>query len=640
MDEEDAADAEEARKLQTTEAFAGLGSAIEKVPRHENFMDLFKITGDTAGVKLLKKMGWREGQGVGPKIMREAQLNEQGSEASQQIHLFAPENYGTIALVRKDDRKGLGFVGETRLSDAAAVKKKYERYGNGSENASSNHGIPTKDDKLKREKPRGKNGFGVGIINDDGSDDDDPYQIGPQISYNRVIGGDKNRKKKLEVSRSAANPLLVSKPMFISRKAVGLKHNGNAWRCHDGRLPIDGFMLSSNPDTLSSIISLDERYPMPAIPTNWTSSKPSTGPSVSRSGQASYQSPAAVAAASKLSPDSRAGVLGETLLPGKSVFDYLTPNARTRIASVTNNYDLPPALGEAEVHLSNPSHQNPHHSLIPPLTREIALTALGRGTAGWMPYAEDPAKRARYRMFLEMHAGLRQEGTLPDRDPGSSNENWVKELHEFAHAARIFKPMTGVMAARFTPSALKAVSDHIEVEGRTLSDNAQSHKGPSFKAKNSAEEAAVVGMYGPLTRSVEDFYPTRLLCKRFNIEPPAQLQVDPGRDPSELGKRQDEGVGRANEPEQTHSTALPQKNLELVGKRDMDELRVSGRIGVMNVMNRNATGVEDGGDGMEDGGMERREAVIVDPDKNEALEEERPGESVFKAIFGSDSEDD
>ena len=30
--------------------------------------------------------------------------------------------------------------------------------------------------------------------------------------------------------------------------------------------------------------------------------------------------------------------------------------------------------------------------------------------------------------------------------------------------------------------------------------------------------------------------------------------------------------------------------------------------------------------------------VVIEPERNEALEGERPGEAVFKAIFGSDSE--
>ena len=35
-----------------------------------NFDDMIKPTRSTLGVRMLKKMGWREGQGIGPRIKR------------------------------------------------------------------------------------------------------------------------------------------------------------------------------------------------------------------------------------------------------------------------------------------------------------------------------------------------------------------------------------------------------------------------------------------------------------------------------------------------------------------------------------------------------------------------------------------
>ena len=32
-------------------------------------------------------------------------------------------------------------------------------------------------------------------------------------------------------------------------------------------------------------------------------------------------------------------------------------------------------------------------------------------------------------------------------------------------------------------------------------------------------------------------------------------------------------------------------------------------------------------------------SAVIDTDRNEALEQERPGQALFKAIFGSDDED-
>ena len=640
MDEEDVADADGARRIQTTDSFAGLGSTAERRPNNDSFMDILRTTGETMGIKLLKKMGWREGQGVGPKVKRKARLDEereQGGEPAQQTHLFAPENSTMIAFVRKNDRKGLGFEGEGRLSKAnpTAAESTFADANLDDETEEAGFGPLTNGNKAKKKRPQRKGGFGVGILNDNGSDDEDPYEMGPQISYNRIIGGEKKKKKKPEASKSAANPLLGSKPVFISKKAAAIKGDSTFRRCHDGRLPLDGFILSSISDPLSSILSQDGKYLPPAIPQDWKSSK---APDITISGSVKnpYQSPANIAAASKLSPKSRAALLGETPLPGKSVFDYLTPTARTRIASATNNPNLPPALGEGQTERSASSHTKTLHSLVPPLAREIAATALGRGTAGWMPYAEDPEKRARYRIFLEVRAGLRPEGTLPNRALGATNDEWVKEMNEFAHAAQIFKPMTGVMATRFTSSsAPKPASDNVKLEGEP-----QLLTQISTKAKTPAEEAAAVGMYGPLTRSMENFYPTRLLCKRFNIKPPAHVQVDPGEGPPGFDTGQNERGGGSNAASQTHSTALPQKRLELVGKRDMDELRMNSGLGMRSLEQDVGIKEEGEGGGNEGGAKRRDEAVLVDPERNEALEKERPGEAVFRAIFGSDSEDE
>ena len=632
MDEEDLAEAEEARKLQTTESFGGLGSTADENLQHDSFMDVFKTTGETMGVKLLKKMGWHEGQGIGPKIRRKAQLGDDQDRdggGDQQMHLFAPETSDMVSITKKNDRKGLGFEGQGKLSEAPIAESSPQIGDHGREDDENSAGFRTlgKSSKINKRSSVRKGGFGVGILNDNGSDDEDPYQMGPQISYNRVIGGDKKNKKKLESGRSSANPLVNSRPVFVSKKAGTAKDNSTFRRCHDSRLPLDGFVLSSNSDPLSSILSQDGKYPPPNIPPDWKSSKKSSTLTSSPSSQP-YQSAASVAAASKLSPKSRAALLGETQLPGKSVFDFLTPDARSRIASATNNQNLPPALGEASKSSSS-SQPKTLQSLIPNLDQDTAMRALGRGTTGWMPYAEDPAKRARYRTFLEIRAGLRPEGTLPDRPLGTTNDDWVVEMNEFARAAQIFKPMTGTMATRFTSSssAPKLATDNVMLDSTTDSDGKpQLLTKSTSKTKTPAEEAAAVGMYGPLTRSVENFYPTRLLCKRFNVQPPAHVQVDPGNAPP----GSDAGGNSGS------STVLSQKRLELVGKKDMDELRMTG--GGMREFVGSSEVIE--GNTGDEAGQSKVGAVVVDPDRNEALEQEGPGEAVFKAIFGSDSEDD
>ena len=628
MDEEDIADAEEARKLQTSESFAGLGLTQDEVTQRGTFMDILKTSGDTMGVKLLRRMGWRDGQGVGPKVRRKARLDgdgDQGDEEGQETHLFAPENSPMIFFVRKNDHKGLGYAGQEQLGELIPQDHTKGRSNlvqdDDAEMDAGDFARPAV--KVKKKSSTRRGGLGVGILNDTGSDDEDPYHMGPQISYNRVIGGDKKAKKKTlgngKPSVASANPLLHTKPVFISKKAAISKNNSGFRRCHDGRLPLDGYVLSSN----SEILHEENKHPPPTIPKDWKSSKNTSDvkhPS-------SYQSPADVARSSTMNATTRANLLGEAPLPGKSVFDYLSISARSRIANATNNPNLPAALNEAlpPGHTPSPGQRTTDlASLVPSLDATIAATALGRGIGGWMPYAEDPAKRSRYRSFLSVSARI-TEG-LPERAEGMKTEDWTKEMQEFAHAAQIFKPMTGMMASRFTPSTSQdpTLNPNPSSAPSAATQSAQpqpllSHSIP--KPPDPAEEAARLGMYGPLTRSTTPFYPSRLLCKRFNIQPPAHVHVDPSSSTSSSNPAQPSS-GAATFGARFQSSGYQTqtgKNLELVGKKEMEELRRESGITV-----------EEGG--------EANGKRMVDPERNEALETERPGEAVFRAIFGSDSE--
>lgn len=597
MDEEDIADAEDARRVQTAEGFAGLGSTQEDAIRRRPFIDLFRAEGETIGVKLLKKMGWKEGQGVGPKVRRKARLDgvERPGEDADATYLFAPENTHMISFIRKNDHKGLGFDGETKLSSSRT----------GSDVAKSDD---EDDDRgflapkiLKKKKPA-RGGIGIGILNDTGSDDEDPYEIGPRISYNKVIGGDKKKKKP---ANGAINPLLKSKPVFISKKTAMAKASAGLRKCHDGRLPLDGFILSSK-DEFSSVIQSAGKYAPPKIPEGWKSSKQPTPGS-----QAAYLSTAEAAKASKLDPKSRASILGEAALPGKSVFDFLSSAARDRIAAASGKANLPVALGEIPEGYSMTEKERQKELLaqIPKVDKYTADAALSRGASGFMPYGEDEAKRNRYRAYLENQADITPN--LPERTPGVSRDDWLKELREFANCAQIFKPMSGMMATRFTSSttAPKLASDAPDSTASSLLSK------PAPKPEDPTEQAAKLGMYGPMTRSSQDWYPTRLLCKRFNVKPPAHVQ--PG------ATEHDEGPAPRNmAPDLVSKAAIDDMMKESFQYRnDTRETKTSEPVAPATP-------------------LEKPQEIVVDADRNEALEGQRAGEAVFKAIFGDDSDED
>ncbi|KAK0628844.1 hypothetical protein B0T17DRAFT_554489 [Bombardia bombarda] len=594
MDEEDLAAAEEARKIQTTAAFTGLGSTEDDVSRMTGLVGLFRVEGEMMGAKLLKKMGWKEGQGVGPKIRRKARLGlqqQQQNSSSADTFLFAPENVPMVSFIRKKDHRGLGYGGEAGLGPLAGSSAVGRR----------------------KDKEKSRGGIGIGVLNDTGSDDEDPYEIGPRISYNRVIGGDRKKKKAV----TAINPSLKTKPVFISKKLASGKVALGVRKCNDGRLPLDGFVFGREADSLTSDINSVGKYPPPQIPPGWVSSKKAA----SQPGSKEYLSTADAAKASKLDPKARAALLGEKELPGKSVFDFMSASARERLAAVTGKTDLPPARGEipAGFALSEEERQRELLDRVPKLDRETAIAALSRGAGGGAPYGEDEAKRSRYRAYLEYQAGYRQ--VLPPKPAHISTEDWLREAHEFFNCARIFKPMTGFMASRFTTSSSSTVNSTSGAKGE--SGNKELLSKPPPKPEDPAEEAAKLGLFGPLTRSVADFHPTMLLCKRFNVKPPPNAQ------PAD----QDASSGKGKAP-----FDVPVELSAAMSKDPLLALEFGSGLTTAAPVDaaQTATARDDGGS------SSKSEAVkpVIDSSKNEALEGARAGEEVFKAIFGDSDDDD
>lgn len=159
--------------------------------------------------------------------------------------------------------------------------------------------------------------------------------------------------------------------------------------------------------------------------------------------------------------------------------------------------------------------------------------------------------------------------------------------------------MTGFMASRFTTAKKPSAVSTNDSETDLLSK-------PEPKVTDPAEDAAKVGMYGKMTRKVENFYPTRLLCKRFNVRPPAHSQPD-----TQAGA----GSGARN-----HEDTRPMDDVEISSRSPMDVKMIEGApAGTVPPV--------------------PVPEPAINPDKNEAVEGKTAHDEVLRAIFGdSDSE--
>lgn len=535
MDDEDLREREETRQISTADGFAGFGAQGDQAPHHA-LDDIFKPAQDTMGEKLLNKMGWKKGQGIGPRVRRRVDPNDETSETKD----FPPEDSPMLDFSQKQDTKGLGF-GNDHVSLTKSTSGQRSKSQTADE-ASDDDERPALNFARSSSKKKviKSTGIGVGSLNDTGSDDEDPYEMGPKMSYNRVLGGEK-KPKKSKSSTSSANPLLRSKPIFVSKKLPTVLTTLR--KCHDGKLPLTGFVLadSTELDTFGAMSLSDEKYKPPEVPEDWQpkpiAEKPDT---VNKNTSASSNQHAPTV--QHQTAQSRANALKETPLPSKSVFDYLSPAARERLVTASGKSNLPPALNEAPPTPNTTTSStttattstNPH-LLYPPVdltTATTALTRLRKDKSTEKPYADDLPKQGRYKDFLRFSVDTSpiNHRIPPLRAPNhKSDEEHLAELQEFANTANLFRPATGFLGSRFTSAASAAavtagsgvLSDQPDEDNQN--DDEELLRRPPEKPKDPAEEAARMGMFGPATRSTTGFFPTKLVCKRFGVDMPSGL---------------------------------------------------------------------------------------------------------------------
>jgi G patch domain-containing protein 1 len=190
---------------------------------------------------------------------------------------------------------------------------------------------------------------------------------------------------------------------------------------------------------------------------------------------------------------------------------------------------------------------------VPPLDRPTANAAL----RGFQPYSSastspDPIKQARYTLYLQYEASENASTTsspfgprvLPDGRL-QTIEELNRELYEYSQAARVFKPVSGMLGNRFQSSQSgsldlpkaepglyqpppKAEASKASSLADKYGDATAGNAKPPEPELTPAQQAARAGNFGPLTRTTTVFRPARLLCKRFGVRDPHEARGDEG----------------------------------------------------------------------------------------------------------------
>ncbi|KAK0466836.1 uncharacterized protein EV420DRAFT_1617123 [Desarmillaria tabescens] len=516
MDEEDLQELKDSRNLvDTTDEMDFMGGTQAEKQRKENAdvendsiasileASMLPAPKDSVGARILKKMGWRMGNGIGPRVsLKQRKLQDlqayTGQASSSDVikvadddeeaskHTYAPRDTPVIRFDRKDNFHGLGYRPGMSLNESLGV--------NGGKSSSG---------------PNLSAGFGLGALNDVDEDDLDVYE-GASTLRNRVAYdiADSQSEDRISIGGSSARG-----------KTSSVRSTPGTF--NDRRPILAGFVASDKP------VLEDRWYPLPEVPKGW---KPDPqriwdqGPEKENIQQTPSALPHQEWRASRPSADERGEMLGETPLPSapRSVFDFMSKKDRERLKNIASG-GVP----------TGPTPAAPATLTIPHLEPHIATAAL----RGFQPFTSDPAKQARYTSYIQSQADPATYPFSLKPLPGQRMDEFNKELQDYSKSAQIFKPVSGAMAGRFTSAT---VIDH----GPKIYEGLHTPSAEEIAEKEEEERkqqeqnvspkvhAARMGMYGPMTRETKPWQPARLLCKRFGVKDPNPPPEEPAAAPT------------------------------------------------------------------------------------------------------------
>ncbi|XP_019139800.3 G patch domain-containing protein 1 isoform X2 [Corvus cornix cornix] len=532
MDEEDLSEFGIAPKdITTTDDFASkakdrikekarqIAGVIAPIPGITAFDDLIGPSKITVGVELLRKMGWKEGQGIGPRVKRkpcrqkpdptvkiygcalppglsEASEDEEDEFQPENV-TFAPKDVMPVDLTPKDNVHGLGYKGldPSQALFGVSGREHLNLFTGGSEETSNLLG----DLRHSKGRKLGITGqaFGVGALEEE---DDDIYATDTLSKYDTVL---KDEEPGDGLYGWTAPKQYKSK----KRPEREFKYIGKI---------LDGFSLASKSSAPIKV------YPPPSLPRNYRpvhyfrpvivagnenchlqkTLEESTGKLESDPAQQSRHA---------LNAAQRREQLGETELkgPAPSILEYLSEKDRERLKEIKQ-------ASEQQMKAKIVSQQSPKNRFQPASSEDAAhkwQMLLGgqlanAGSSDFKPFAKNPEKQKRYENFVKSLQKGEKDTLERFLDPNMSEWERGREQEEFFRAAMFYRSSNSTLSSRFTRAKYEDDVDKVEVPRDQENDI------------DDKETAVKMKMFGKLTRDKFEWHPDKLLCKRFNVRDP------------------------------------------------------------------------------------------------------------------------
>ncbi|NXB97073.1 GPTC1 protein, partial [Vidua chalybeata] len=668
MDEEDLSEFGIAPKdITTTDDFASkakdrikekarqIAGVVAPIPGTTAFDDLIGPSKITVGVELLRKMGWKEGQGIGPRVKRKPRRQKpdptvkiygcalppglsEGSEDEEDEYqpenvTFAPKDVMPVDLTPKENVHGLGYKGldPSQALFGVSGREHLNLFTGGSEETSNLLG----DLRHSKGRKLGITGqaFGVGALEEE---DDDIYATDTLSKYDTVL---KDEEPGDGLYGWTAPKQYKSK----NRPEREFKYIGKV---------LAGFSLASKPSAPIKI------YPPPSLPRNY---RPVHyfRPVITAGNESCHLQKALEESTGKLESDpthqsrhalnaaQRREQLGETELkgsPAPSVLEYLSEKDRERLKEVKQ-------ASEQQMKAKTVSQQSPNSRFQLASPEEAAhkwQMLLGgqvanAGSSDFKPFAKNPEKQKRYENFVKsLKRGEKGERLERFFDQNMTEWERGREQEEFFRAAMFYRSSNSTLSSRFTRAKYEDDVDKVEVPRDQENDI------------DDKETAVKMKMFGKLTRDNFEWHPDKLLCKRFNVR-------DPYPDSSVVGlpkvKRDKYSVFNfLTVPEPTTSVTQA-TNEKIQESNSLNKPKKSSRWDVSDKEKEKKDSIsefislarskadvqqqppvpakEESGTGT----TETPLTAVIDEDKNQEEESRRPPMDLFKAIFVSSSDE-
>ncbi|XP_022605967.1 G patch domain-containing protein 1 [Seriola dumerili] len=532
------------RRDEAREKARAVNAQTALIPGDTLLEELIAPARSSIGVELLRRMGWKEGQGVGPRVKRKPRrqqtesyntshdaarlygcaLPPAGSEDSEDDDDddFAPENVTfapkDVTPVDFNPRLGVQGLGYRGLDPGLALlgqraAEHIDLFKPQSETRSRLFG-----DTQRRSRRGGVAGqaFGVGALEDD--DDEDVYHRDSMSRYDRELGGEEPG----DGLYGWTAPQQYTKKRDKSKDASYL-----------GKI-LEGFTLAQKPAEEKTI------FPPPALPRDYRPVH-RFQPSLNMSGLSGV-SPALAEALRvsrghmvkeepqqggrhQLDSGQRRALLGEDALQGpSSVLELLRPEDRERLLNLRNSSN-PPSAKTTTTTATTDSRDALRSA--GSLSGALALTGLvssglqqqqQEALVSWRgvqtssqtfrPFEKTPSKQARYELYLNFLKQGDKDALEQSLDPGMTEWERSRERDEFVRASILYRPTSSSLSSRFTRSKNQEDEDTVEVSRDQEGD------------VDDKQAAVNMKMFGKLTRETFEWHPDKLLCKRFNVPDP------------------------------------------------------------------------------------------------------------------------